>query len=87
MPKITDAHDAELLDSMRRSSAAPSTRTLKNKASQQDADIIDITDVTELEDGAASSSAARKNNGKITKKKAAAHSEDSSEPLSEDLDT
>lgn len=87
MPKITDAHDAELLDSMRRSSAAPSTRTLKNKASQQDADIIDITDVTELEDGAASSSVARKNNGKITKKKAAAHSEDSSEPLSEALDT
>ena len=60
MPKITDAQDAELFEPMSRSSATPSAHTLKNESSQMDDDIIDITDVTELEDGAASSSAAKK---------------------------
>ena len=86
MPKITDAQDAELLDATRRSSATSTKRTLKNQASQRDADIIDITDVTELEDGAASSSAAKKNNGKISKKKSAAPGDEVSEPLTESPD-
>ena len=86
MPKITDAQDAELLDATRRSSATSTKRTLKNQASQTDADIIDITDVTELEDGAASSSAAKKNNAKKRKKKAEDAPEEVSATPSDALD-
>ena len=86
MPKITDAQDADLFEPIRRSSATPQERTLKNESFQQDDDIIDITDVTELEDGAASSSAAKKNNGNNRKKKPEDSSEEVSAPLSEALD-
>ena len=86
MSKITDAQDAELFEPMDRSSATTSAHTLKSELSRQDDDIIDITDVTELEDGAASSSAAKKNKGKTKKKKTEDSPEEVSETLSETLD-
>ena len=61
MAKITDAYEAEMVDSTSKKKPASPLRRKKNKESQHTAEIIDITDVTEINDGAEPSTVPSKN--------------------------
>ena len=79
MPKTSDAQDAELFDSSIRKRGNATQSKKKTLTSQQDADIIDITEITECEDGNPLCSATQKNNAASAKKSASPLRTDSSE--------
>lgn len=58
MTKISDAHEAELLTPVREKKARSSARAKKNKLSQEDVDIIDISSAAAGEKDAAAENAA-----------------------------
>jgi len=76
MAKITDAYEAEMVDSTSTKKPASPLRRKKNKESQHTAEIIDITDVTEINDGAEPSTVPSKNKPEPEEKKLPSHSEE-----------
>ena len=76
MAKITDAYEAEMVDSTSTKKPASPLRRKKNKESQHTAEIIDITDVTEINDGAEHFTAPSKNKSEPEEKKHSSHSEE-----------
>ena len=68
MPKTSDAQDAEILGSSGSKRGNNSHSKKKSLISQQDDDIIDITEISECEDCVTPSSVAQKNNASSAKK-------------------
>jgi RNA polymerase sigma-32 factor len=70
MPKTSDALDAEILSTSSRKRGSTTQSKKKSLISQQDDDIIDITEITECEDGTPLCSTTQKNNAASAKKRA-----------------